>query len=818
MNFLIYQKKMSAKINNLKIKGIRGAKDALELALNGKSILLYGDNGTGKSSISDAIEWFYTNKIKHLSTPEIDTNDAIRNAKLLDVETSEVTILYSNASLDSTKTLSLKSNKLVSKVSNTSENFKKYLDDSEKENLISRYQYIRNFVDSTKGDKLKYLSGIIGFEEVTKTKNVLLKSLNTSKSNLKNQNFETLINNEKQKLIQHIGASITQEKNLFDTINDKIKKLNTGIEVKSFEDIQNLLILLSKGLDTNQQFELKFLDDSKSALTLLKSETKLLEDEYSKYSNEFEIIANDVEAIKQTFFEELLKAGTRILSSNYLKDDNCPLCLQTKNSDELLSEIKIRLTNIEESSQKKAKFGIALNIVKGIAIERIKRLDVLLNNTQVDKENNQTIKDGLTAIKTKIQNYQNTADIKVTSGDKLPVFDIIKLVENDFEILKIINDRIIKIQESLKGETPAVLYSNIIASRDAFLNIKKFEAQKVILENQQKSFQLIYDEFEKQQKQGLDNFINSFSVKINEYYQFMNPDEPFQDIEIITKGEDDELDGLTIKYKYNDKWEINPLKHFSESHLNCLGLSFFLASVDAFNIENDFIILDDVISSFDSNHRRRFADLLFDKFSKHQIILLTHEKEWFTNIISPKAKKYGWLVNEIKWTDSKGTHLKEKPSDLKESILYQLAEGNTDNIGNPMRKYLEHLLKDIAFSLDAKLSFRYNDSNEHRMPYELLMAIRSEIKKSSSELKLQYPLLDRIESSALFGNALSHDNPINPSIGDINSFWADILEMERLFICQEMTCKRPKVSLLNYDTVANKIRCGCDTTKYDWKR
>lgn len=809
---------MSIKINNLKIKGVRGAKDILELPLNGKSILLYGDNGTGKSSISDAIEWFYTNKIKHLSTPEIDTSDAIRNAKLSDDENSEVSITYTNSSLDATKTLSLKNNKLIQKGSNTSEAFKKYLDDSEKENLISRYQYIRNFVDSTKGDKLKYLSGIIGFEEVTKIKNVLLKSLNTAKSNLKTQNFETLINNEKQKLIQHIGASITQEKNLFDTINDKIKKLNTDIEVKSFADIQNLLILLSKGVDANQQFELKFLEDSKSALTLLKSETKLLENEYSKYFNEFEIIANDVEAIKQTFFEELLKSGTKILSSKYLKDDNCPLCLQTKNSDELLSEIKIRLAKIEESSQKKAKFGIALNSVKDIAIERIKRLDVLLNNTQADKENNKTIKDGFTALKTKIKNYQSTTDIKVTSGDKLPVLDKIKLVENDFEFLKIINDRIIKIQESQKGETPAVLYSNITASRDAFLNIKKFEAQKVILENQQKSFQLIYDEFEKQQKQGLDNFINSFSVKINEYYQFMNPDEPFQDIEIITKGEEDELDGLTIKYKYNDKWEINPLKHFSESHLNCLGLSFFLASVDAFNIENDFIILDDVISSFDSNHRRRFADLLFDKFSKHQIILLTHEKEWFTNIISPKAKNKGWLVNEIKWTEEKGTFIKEKPSDLKESILFQLAEGNIDNIGNPMRKYLEHCLKDIALNLDAKLSFRYNDTNEHRMPYELLMAIRSEIKKSSAELKLQYPLLDRIESSALFGNTLSHDNPINASIGDINSFWADILELERLFNCQEITCKRPKVSLLNYDTVANKIRCGCDTTKYDWKR
>lgn len=808
---------MKIKINNLKIKGIRGAKETLELPLNGKSILLYGDNGTGKSSISDAIEWFYTNKIKHLSTPEIDTSDAIRNAKLLDVENSEVSISYTNSSLNSTKTLSLKNNKLVQKSSNTSEEFKKYIDDSEKENLISRYQYIRNFVDSPKGEKLKHLSDIIGFEEVTKVKSVLLKSLNNAKSNLKTQNFETLINNEKQKLIDNLNASITQEKILFDTINGKTKKLNTGIEVQSFEDVNNLLILLGKGVNTNQQFELKFLEDSNSALTLLKNEIKFLGDEYSKYFIEFEIIANDVEAIKQTFFEELLKAGTKIVSNKFLKDDNCPLCLQTKNSDELLSEIKIRLVDIEEASKKKTKFTIAMNSVNEIAKERIKRLDLLFNNDVIIKEENKVIKEGIDTIKTKIQAYSDTSNIKVTSGDKLPKLDDIKLEEKDFEFLKIINDRILKIQESQKGETVTVLHNKITASKDAFLNIKKFEAQKVILENQQKSFEFIYDEFEKKQKEGLDNFINSFSVKINEYYQFMNPDEPFQDIEIITKGEEDELDGLTIKYKYNDKWEINPLKHFSESHLNCLGLSFFLASVDAFNNENDFVILDDIISSFDSNHRRRFADLLFDKFAKYQIILLTHEKEWFANIISPKAKNKGWLVNEVKWTETKGTHLKEKPSDLKEAILYQLLEGNIDNIGNLMRKYLEYCLKDIAINLEAKLTFRYNDSNEHRMPYELLMAIRSEIKKSSTELKLQYPLLDRIESSALFGNTLSHDNPINASLGDIKSFWADILELEKVFICQETTCTKPKVSIKNYDSVLKNIRCGCGKTSYEWK-
>ena len=41
-------------------------------------------------------------------------------------------------------------------------------------------------------------------------------------------------------------------------------------------------------------------------------------------------------------------------------------------------------------------------------------------------------------------------------------------------------------------------------------------------------------------KEGLENFISTFSGKINEYYQYMNPGEPFQDIAIETIGEEDE--------------------------------------------------------------------------------------------------------------------------------------------------------------------------------------------------------------------------------------------------------------------------------------
>lgn len=298
----------------------------------------------------------------------------------------------------------------------------------------------------------------------------------------------------------------------------------------------------------------------------------------------------------------------------------------------------------------------------------------------------------------------------------------------------------------------------------------------------------------------------------------MNPDEPFQEIKIITIGDEDELNGITIEYNYNGNWVSPPQKYFSESHLNCFGISFFLASVKAFNDLNDFIILDDVISSFDSNHRKRFADLLFDKFAEYQIVLLTHEEEWFRSFVKPLARKNGWIVNEIKWTESRGTHFEESQGDLKTKIETKISELQIDDLGNPLRKYLESLLKDICINLDVKVSFRPNEVNEKRMPDELLSELKSRIRSKSTDLQNQFPTIDRVASSSVLGNLLSHDNPFNPKIGDLKAFWADIKEMESIFNCQDESCKKPKVSFKNIDTVNKQIRCGgCGNTKYNWK-
>lgn len=808
---------MTVKINNITIEGIRGVKTKLELPLNGKSVLLYGDNGTGKSSISDTLEWFYTDKVSHLSSSEIDLKDALKNSLLNTSDTSQVSFDFSESTLSAVKSLVDVRGKLTSQTSNNSDEFSKYLQDSNSENLLLRYQYLTNFIDNTKGEKLKYLSDIIGYSAVTKTKDVLRKSYNAIKSEIKNQNFESQISTQKQVLIEKLGASVTEEENLFKSINEKVKPLKLDFELKTNVDVEPLLKKLKQPINKQLAEESKYLDDINLELVKLYSELDLIDGEYKLYFAEFEKISKDVESVMQTFLGKLLQSAQLVIDKKFHKIDNCPLCLNDKSHDELSREIQSRLTEIEAASQKLEGFNKVKNSLSEIIKERIRRVDIILANKENKLEENTSIYDALKALRLRFEKYKDASEIKVTSGIKLPASDDLKLNDSDFMFQIAVKERQKAIQEILKENNMAEIFAQISGSFEAFKRIKEFEQEKAKLEKQRQTLELIYNEFVAKQKKGLEEFISAFSGKINEYYQYMNPDEPFQELQIITIGEDDELNGITIQYKYNGNWVSPPQKYFSESHLNCFGISFFLASVDAFNNTNKFILLDDVISSFDSAHRKRFAELLFEKFPKHQFIVLTHEWDWYSNMVKPLAKKKGWLIKEINWSETKGTHFDETPSEQKEFIEHSIAEGKVKNLGNPLRQYLEGMLKNIAINIDAKMSFRYNENNEHRMPNELLMGIRSEIKKCSSELKLKFPIFDRIESSSILGNICSHDNTFNPSLGDLKAFWADIHELNDIFSCPDLDCKKPQVSLKNYDTVTTKIRCGCDKTKYVWK-
>jgi DNA repair exonuclease SbcCD ATPase subunit len=801
------------KIKSILIKGFRGIRNQIVLPLSEKSGLFYGDNGTGKSSIADAIEWFYKDDVEHLASKEIDKG-ALRNFNLSEVQPASVQLTFTNSKLTTEKTLSLKREKIATEFSNQSSEFLQYLSKSGKENILLRYRNLAEFINGTKGDKLKYLSEIIGYGEVTKIKDALRKTFNSLKNEIKSKGFENQIANQQKVLLDQLGAVIYDEQQLFKQLNEIIKPLDTGVEINSFRDIDTIIEKIKKPTDNQVINELAFLQRCKDTLSVLRSEIEIVHGDYVKFYVEFKRLFDDVENIKQILLLELLNAGKSIIAKKIFTQDNCPLCLQPKSQADLLTSLETRISEISTSSEKLKTYEKARESIKQTIEQRIKRLELLSTEPLMNSVEYNSIKSGVSAMKTKLGLYHTEISLKILAGKMVKPIDDLKFEDGDFSYPMDIEERNAFLKSQLPKDSNADIRVKIEFAKAAFLSIQKLLAEREVLQKQKDSVEVVYNEFVRKQKEGIESFLNTFSSEINEYYQFMNPGEAFEDLKIVPMQEEDELKGITVQFKFNGTKVSPPQKYFSESHLNCYGIAFFLASVKAFNVYNKFIVLDDVISSFDSNHRKRFADLLLERFGDYQIILLTHEVEWFS-YVKELAKRKSWHIHEIKWSERDGTHLAPSPSELRELIIYQIENSQEAQLGNTIRRYLEQILKNICFQLEAKTSFRFNNQNEKRMADELLNELKSLIGKKSTDLKSQMTVIDRVANSNVLGNLLSHDNLFNPKMGDLRAFWNDIESFENLLYCND--CKCP-VSTKYYDSVNAKVRCKCGQLSYDWKK
>ncbi|OFY98445.1 MAG: hypothetical protein A3K10_09335 [Bacteroidetes bacterium RIFCSPLOWO2_12_FULL_31_6] len=809
---------MKTKIKSLAIKGIRGVREKFPLTLSGKSILIYGDNGAGKSSLTDSFEWLYYDQIGHLSNEEIGRRkgkDALRNIFINDKEDAFVEVAYSNSKLDCTKNID---GSLTVSTSNTTAEYEKYISNSSTENLILRYRDLVLFIIASKKEKLDTLQNIIGFSDVGSFRDTLKRNAGRIKRTINAENFNNKKGAQQSIILENLETNAYSPEQFIKAANELIKPLALGITIKSFKDVAKVLKQIESKDDSKIVDEISFQTKIEEALTEFEGNIDKLNKDYKKYFDAYTELRKDPDKFNKLKLLDLLNEGVSVLEDDVVKGDYCPLCLQEKNKLQLIKQLNKRIEELEELETEKTKLEEQNEDLKEFVKSNISTIDNLLRDKNLkEKENSEILK--------KIQEIKTTLNILATELKKelLAKVAIIEPNKIAFDKKGIVafadaaSKKVKHLADSQKKNTKLVIYSKLLQANLAYKAYRKIERQQDILTKQQTTFENLFTDFIKRQEQALNIFLKTFSKDINDFYTIMNPKEKVDDIKLVPlKDKNDDLVGISIEYNFFDETQRQPMAYLSESHINCLGLSFFLASVMAFNKENHFFILDDVISSFDRSHRARFAKLLIDKFNEYQIILLTHEKDFF-ELVSSDVKTKGWNIQQITWSVEKGTGVEKASVDSKGRIMKKFEDKNTDGLGNDIRIYTEKVLKEVAINIEASVPFKYNDINEKRMAPELLDSIQRRISDKSTELKTAADI-PRIKGMPMFiGNTASHDNDFQASIEDFEVMWDDIGKLIKVFYCKD--CNK-FISTKNVDTVKNKIRCGCKDEKlnYDWKK
>jgi DNA repair exonuclease SbcCD ATPase subunit len=220
--------------------------------------------------------------------------------------------------------------------------------------------------------------------------------------------------------------------------------------------------------------------------------------------------------------------------------------------------------------------------------------------------------------------------------------------------------------------------------------------------------------------------IDEISAAIQAMWTILHPGEAIADVRLyLPKDTDKAIDiGLTF---YGVEQE-SPRLTLSEGYRNSLGLCIFLAMAKREANTDRPLFLDDVVVSLDRNHRGMIVELLEQEFGDRQVIILTHDREWYTELRQQLDGK-NWVFKAllpyetpdlgIRWSH-KTTTFDDARAQLKE---------RPDSAGNDARKIMDVELALIAERLQIRLPYLRADKNDKRMAHDFLERFVADGKK-----------------------------------------------------------------------------------------
>lgn len=795
------------KLQKITLKNFRGVRGPESLALkNRQSLLLYGENGTGKSSFADAVEWFITNNVSYLSGEEIERYGGLRNALSKQTDECFVEIDFT-PDKKGKKTLNYEKEKLNAQ----------FLDQSsadlanlfQNERFLLRNKELVSFILATKTGRLLEISRIIGFDDVVNAKEVFKKAFYNIKSVLDFRAFESQIASKKKLILEKLQATVNTREQFFSTIDARITIFNLGFRVQDKHSLTKAQQFLKAGTDEKELKLKNTLELCNKGIGDQLAKISVLHQQVASLINEIADLKKNQENIKQISLSRLLDEAEKIL--NFHEKDECPLCQQQISRETLLTLIGERILALKQTQNK----------LKTVQDSKENLLSVLREIYQNLKSQLNTLKqlsiDGLD-----LQPSLNKLSIIEAVGKELNkdvlVIEINKLRLDEtwqraFEELRTKIVTIIHSQKTGDSSQKVDLLTHISVCEVAFDEIEWLEKEKAVIEEQRTTLEKILSSFIAVQRDEMKSFLKSINAQVNEYFIFMNHGKKIDTIELSTVDKSDgEFAGISIQLKFHGQPVSSAKKYLSESYLNCLGLCIFLASMKLFNTKSKFFILDDVISSFDKAHRVRFGQLLLEKFSDFQILVLTHESEWF-DFMASTVKGSGWKITQSRWNAEEGTFLEAPSGELKEQIRERIEANNESGLGNLLRRYAERMFKELCFDLEGEVKFRFNDHNEKRMLDELFSTLRGRLKEKSD--LSDAATVKRLSTSKFITNQASHDSSYKENIDDLKAVYDDLSDFDGLFRCNS-ECKQ-RVSTSNMNRAKKTISCKCGDKEINWK-
>lgn len=294
-------------------------------------------------------------------------------------------------------------------------------------------------------------------------------------------------------------------------------------------------------------------------------------------------------------------------------------------------------------------------------------------------------------------------------------------------------------------------------------------------------------------REKVQSLLDTLQTPMNDIYKEIQGDNA-KPIRLELPGEDDSNQQrmqLVIDFAEN-RQGVAPSGYLSDSQIHSVALALRLAAIKKFNGAAPVIALDDVVTSYDADHRRAIGALLAKMFTDCQIILVTHDERFFNHLKDQLAAKDWQFTRIIGLDPAFGPRFADhKVTD--EMIVDRWAKG--ESAANEMRQAEEEWLLGIARGFGVNVRIRPLEKAYSYERSELASAIGgflSDLKLTPSDVP---GVNNRFIASLVKGeieNFGSHfqDAPYGDgSIGDEKTRWEEFKAFRAQFEC---VCGRTK--------------------------
>jgi ABC-type multidrug transport system ATPase subunit len=807
------------KILKLHIEEFRGIRK-LDLELKGDSFVVHGPNGSGKSGVVDAVGFALTGTIARLTGtgtgglsvqkhgPHVHRRDDPGAAKVAltfrdpasgQVGTIERTVKHPASFKLTPDTPELRA------VLNTVE--------QHPELTLSRREIIK-FILAEAGKRAVEVQALLQLDSLDTQR----KALRTAMSKVAKDvtAAEAALANARSAVSRHLDIPTLTPSEVLRIINEK----RLVLDLPALTDVA-LDTDFNVGVD-DQSAEVPFDKPSAvadiEALTTWLNELDARDAAFAKLRDAVGALGDDGAILDSLKYRSFIESGISLL----IDDGVCPLCdRQWDSPEQLRAHLDEKIALSKEAARLEQAVKTAANeigplLAAGRGVVKPVRGLAASWGTAVSQLAIEAWDEGLVALATQLISVPGVLALRDRlEAGPLPVPP---------ELLSQLHDLLELIKAKPDTSAKAQARNHLIIAAERWNALRLARVVDEIARAAHELATTVYQTFCEVADAALTALYDDVEGRFSEFYRQINAED-----ERAFKAELEPSAGkLDLLVDFYGLGMFPPGAYHSEGHQDGMGVCLYLALVEKLlGTEFSFAVLDDVVMSVDSNHRRQFCELLKKEFPSVQFVITTHDVVWAkqmqsSGLISRRAQVrfHGWSVES--------GPAAEQGADFWDKINDDLAKDDVPAAAHKLRRGLEAELPELAEDLRARLAYRGDARYELG---ELLNAITGRYNDllgkaahaanswNNLDAKAQVGLLKAERDKAMLAqqqeqwtiNALVHYNEwadmTSADFKPVVHTWREFLE---LFQCDNGDCESWIVvsgSPGNEDT----LRCSCGT-------